>query len=71
MPGGVVSTNRAMDTPLVFRHAKGALVEDVDGNEYIDYNCAFGAILLGHAHPIVRAGAIRSYERTDRLHPLG
>ena len=67
MPGGVVSTNRAMDPPLVFRHAKGALVEDVDGNEYIDYNCAFGAILLGHAHPIVREGAIRGYERTDLI----
>ena len=67
MPGGVVSTNRAMDPPLVFRHAKGALVEDVDGNEYIDYNCAFGAILLGHAHPIVLEGAIRGYERTDLI----
>jgi glutamate-1-semialdehyde 2,1-aminomutase len=28
-------------------------LEDVDGNSYIDYHAAYGAIMLGHSHPAV------------------
>ena len=33
----------------VFARGKGAMLTDVDGNEYIDYACANGAMILGHA----------------------
>ena len=43
-------------TPLVIERAEGARLYDVDGREYIDYVCSWGALILGHAHPdVVRA----------------
>ena len=38
---------------MFLQRGKGAHVWDVDGNKYIDYPMALGAILLGHAHPKV------------------
>lgn len=36
----------------------GSRIIDVDGNEYIDYVCSWGALILGHAHPeVVNAAA--------------
>src|SRR5258708_28095764 len=32
---------------------EGSFVWDADGNRYIDYVCAFGPLILGHAHPAV------------------
>ena len=48
IPGGVVSTNRAVDPPLVFQRAQGAWMWDVDGNKYLDFHAAFGPYVLGH-----------------------
>ncbi len=42
-------------TPLIVDHAAGARLFDVDGREYIDYVCSWGALILGHAHPDVVA----------------
>ena len=57
--GGVNSPVRAFravgGTPLVIDHASGARLIDVDGREYIDYVCSWGALILGHAHPEVVA----------------
>ncbi len=57
--GGVDSPVRAFravgGTPLVIDHASGARLYDVDGREYIDYVCSWGALILGHAHPDVVA----------------
>lgn len=36
--------------PQFFLRGKGSRVWDVDGNEYIDYMCAFGPIMLGYQH---------------------
>ena len=53
--GGVNSPVRAFravgGTPLIIDHAKGARLFDVDGHEYIDFVCSWGALILGHAHP--------------------
>jgi glutamate-1-semialdehyde 2,1-aminomutase len=53
--GGVNSPVRAFravgGTPLVIDYAKGARLFDVDGQEYIDFVCSWGALILGHAHP--------------------
>lgn len=66
IPGGVNSPVRAgkavgIDPPFIAR-AKGCLLWDVDENEYIDYVCSWGPMILGHAHPEV----IRSLEESLR-----
>src|SRR5579872_6040068 len=51
--GGVDSPVRAFGavggTPIVVDHAAGCRLWDVDGNEYLDYVCSWGALILGHA----------------------
>src|SRR5712692_291986 len=55
--GGVNSPVRAFRAvggePLVVERAEGACLIDADGNEFIDYVCSWGALVLGHAHPAV------------------
>jgi glutamate-1-semialdehyde 2,1-aminomutase len=66
-PGGVNSPVRAFGSvggvPRVIARASGARIEDVDGNRYVDYVASWGAIIAGHAHPVVveavRAAAAR------------
>ena len=42
--------------PIFMERGRGSRIYDVDGNEYIDWMMAFGALPLGHAHPeIVQA----------------
>jgi len=59
IPGGVNSPVRACRSvgcdPLFIERAKGASIYDVDGNEYIDFVCSWGPMILGHAHPSVLA----------------
>ena len=56
LPLGVPSSFQAYDPhPIVVRHAAGARMIDVDGNEYVDYDMGFGALFAGHMHPAVRA----------------
>ena len=67
IPGGVNSPVRAgksvgMDPPFI-ASAKGALIRDADGNEYIDYVASWGPMILGHAHPEVLEAIIKSAER--------
>jgi glutamate-1-semialdehyde 2,1-aminomutase len=55
--GGVNSPVRAFRAvggePIVVDHAAGSRLWDADGNEYIDYVCSWGALILGHSHPKV------------------
>ena len=55
--GGVNSPVRAFRAvggdPIVVDRAAGSRLWDADGNEYIDYVCSWGALILGHAHPKV------------------
>jgi glutamate-1-semialdehyde 2,1-aminomutase len=37
--------------PIFMDRGRGSRIYDVDGNEYIDWMMAFGALPLGHAHP--------------------
>ncbi|MCS7284909.1 MAG: glutamate-1-semialdehyde 2,1-aminomutase [Hydrogenobacter thermophilus] len=57
MPGGVSSPVRAFKavggSPIVIERAKGSRIWDVEGNEYIDFLCSWGPLILGHAHPSV------------------
>ena len=52
-PGGVNTARRKIDPPMCLRRGQGAYVEDLDGNRYIDFHAAYGAILLGHCDPRV------------------
>ncbi|MGA3294306.1 MAG: glutamate-1-semialdehyde 2,1-aminomutase [Candidatus Acidiferrales bacterium] len=57
--GGVNSPVRAFRAvggePLIIERAHGARLVDVDGREFIDYVCSWGALILGHADPDVVA----------------
>jgi glutamate-1-semialdehyde 2,1-aminomutase len=56
-PGGVNSPVRAFKsvggTPLFIKKGKGAHIWDADGNEFIDYCCSWGPLILGHAPNVV------------------
>jgi glutamate-1-semialdehyde 2,1-aminomutase len=53
-PFGVHSNYRIFDPyPVYFSRGKGTRLWDVDGNEYIDFNMAFGVLVSGHSHPIL------------------
>ena len=67
IPGGVNSPVRAFksvgDVPRFIAKAKGSHIWDVDGNEYIDYVCSWGPMILGHAHPSVVEGIKEQAEK--------
>lgn len=56
-PGGVNSPARAFKavegSPIFMDKGAGCRITDADGNEYIDFCCSFGPLILGHAHPKV------------------
>ena len=55
LPLGVPSSFQAYDPhPIVIESATGAVMRDVDGNDYVDYDMGFGALFSGHVHPAVR-----------------
>jgi len=66
LPGGVNSPVRAWGSvrgePLFIERAKGSKVYDVDGNEYIDYVCSWGPMIVGHANDEV----IEAIEKTAK-----
>lgn len=66
--GGVNSPSRSFagvggGAPLFMSRGEGAYLYDVDGNRYIDYLAAFGALILGHAHPGVLQAVQAAAER--------
>jgi len=53
VPGGVAGIRRPYnfvqgEYPIFFDNGKGGRITDVDGNEYIDYLCAYGPIIMGY-----------------------
>ncbi len=60
IPGGVTSSVRRTDFPFVVKRAEGAMLVDVDGNEYIDYHGGFGPPLLGHNNLRVRRRVVEA-----------
>lgn len=65
LAGGVSSGLRrsARPYPLYFTHGDGSKVFDADGNRYIDYGLAWGPLILGHAHPEIRAALHAAIDR--------
>lgn len=58
IPGGVNSPVRAFksvdrDAPIFVKKGQGSKIWDEDDNEYIDYICSWGPLILGHNHPAI------------------
>ncbi len=70
IPGGVNSPARAFKSvggiPVFFKKAKGSIITDEDGNEFIDYVGSWGPMILGHAYPpVVKAVQDASFNSTS------
>jgi glutamate-1-semialdehyde 2,1-aminomutase len=54
MPLGVASSFQAYEPyPLFMTDARGSRIADADGNEYVDFDMAFGVLVAGHSHPLL------------------
>jgi glutamate-1-semialdehyde 2,1-aminomutase len=54
IPLGVASNYRAYDPyPIFVAEGHGSKIKDIDGNEYLDHNLCFGALMAGHGHPAI------------------
>ncbi len=67
IPGGVNSPVRAFGSvgmaPIFAKESKGSKLIDVDGNEYIDYICSWGPMLLGHSSDIAYQGILEQIQK--------
>ena len=63
-PGGVNSPVRAFKsvggTPLFIKKGDGCRIWDADGNEFIDFCCSWGPLILGHNNKQVREAIIET-----------
>lgn len=69
VPGGMWGHMHAKmlpdNYPQFFARAEKAHVWDVDGNEYVDFMCSWGPVILGHHHPEVDAAAAAQFRQGD------
>ncbi|MGC9969632.1 MAG: acetyl ornithine aminotransferase family protein [Bryobacteraceae bacterium] len=49
----VISPSYTRSYPLVAERGQGAIVEDVDGNRFLDFNAGIAVASTGHCHPRV------------------
>jgi 4-aminobutyrate aminotransferase len=59
----VISQSFVRFYPLVIDGGKGAVLRDVDGNEYIDFNSGLVCLNVGHCHPKVIEAVKRQSDR--------
>jgi glutamate-1-semialdehyde 2,1-aminomutase len=63
-PGGVNSPVRAFrsveGTPLFIEKGDGSRIWDADGNEFIDFCCSWGPLILGHNHASIRTKVVET-----------
>ncbi len=67
IPGGIQGPRNPIffkygSYPVFMKRGLGSHTWDVDGNEYIDYMCGFGALVLGINHPKVEEAARKQSE---------
>src|SRR3954465_595798 len=66
IPGGVNSPARAFGAvggePPFMARAEGAYLFDIDGHQYIDYIGSWGPMIVGHAHPTVKAAVVEALD---------
>lgn len=61
--GARASASGEDQSPIVYARGDGANVWDVDDNRYVDLTAGFGALLLGHGHPAVKAAVAAQNEK--------
>lgn len=49
----ILSPSYTRSYPLVAARGEGAMVEDVDGNRFLDFNAGIAVVATGHCHPKV------------------
>jgi 4-aminobutyrate aminotransferase len=59
----VLSPSYTRDYPLVADHGEGAIIEDPDGNRFLDFNAGIAVASTGHCHPEVVAAIQRQAAR--------
>jgi len=64
IPGGVLGARKPSDFimgeyPIFLESGKGCRLTDVDGNEYIDFLCGYGPIILGYREEEVNNAVIQ------------
>jgi len=57
----------ARGNPVYFSRSQGSRFWDVDGNEYVDYICAYGPMILGYNHPVVDRAAREQYAKGNTV----
>jgi len=66
MPGGVNSPVRSFKAvgsePIFIKRANGSKIYDVENNEYIDYVCSWGPMILGHNNPQIAERVTKAVE---------
>ncbi len=68
-PLGVHSNYRFLEPyPFYVHRGEGSTIWDADGNSYLDFNMAYGALASGHAHPRIVAAL---QEQLSRGHVYG
>ncbi len=65
IPGGLNSYSRKLGEPWGLSRSEGAYVWDLDGNRYVDFHAAFGAIVLGHNDAGVDAAVAKASQPLD------
>src|SRR5437764_14465342 len=50
-----ISPSYTRSYPLVAKRGRGVMVEDVDGNEFLDFSAGIAVVSTGHCHPEVVA----------------
>jgi glutamate-1-semialdehyde 2,1-aminomutase len=71
IPGGmyghqkVTAATMPPNYPQFYSRGSGARLWDVDGNEYIDFMCAFGPMIAGYANPVIDEVAARQQALGD------
>ena len=73
LPGGATHASRTYDPRIYVARSSGSRKWLIDGTELIDYTMGHGALLLGHAHPVIVAAEQEQVARGTHYgaaHPL-
>src|SRR5260370_8074852 len=62
----LISPSYTRSYPLVAKRGRGVMVEDVDGNEFLDFSAGIAVVSTGHCHPDVVAAI---HKQADALTP--
>jgi 4-aminobutyrate aminotransferase len=71
----ILSPSYTRDYPLVAKKGRGALIEDLDGNTFLDFAAGIAVVATGHCHPDVvaaiqkQAGELIHMSGTDFYYP--